>query len=247
MEIKILCNDTAKEGFYYEHGLSILINKNILFDTGQSDVFIKNGRLLNVDFSEIKEIYISHGHYDHIGGLINLVGKTDATVYVHNKALLPKFNGQKFVGIPYEWDLIPFRIKYIYQDTDINNIHVINSVPITKNVVNKKFNINGKQDLFEDEINLIIENVLFTGCAHRGIENILQHVLKNYTIKAVIGGFHLNDASLKRIKNIIQLFKTHNLYVFPLHCTGEKTTKIIKNELKEKCIILKAGDEWREL
>ncbi|MBO8160511.1 MAG: MBL fold metallo-hydrolase [Thermosipho sp. (in: Bacteria)] len=245
MKIKILCNDSARKNFFYEHGLSILINDTILFDTGQSDVFIKNGKKLHVDFQKIEKIFISHGHYDHIGGLIHLQGKTKATVYIHKKALIPKFSAKKFAGIPYDWSKISFNIVYIEQDTTIDNVHIINSIPANNEIINKKFNVNGKQDLFDDEINLIIDNVLFTGCAHKGIENILKYAAKNYKIKAVVGGFHLLDAPNERIKQIIELFKSYNLNVFPLHCTGNNVIKILKKELNEKCIELKAGDEWR--
>ncbi|QTA38040.1 MBL fold metallo-hydrolase [Thermosipho ferrireducens] len=245
MKIKILCNDSSRKNFFYEHGLSILINDTILFDTGQTDIFIKNGEKLHVDFQKIEKIFISHGHYDHVGGLFHLQNKTNATVFIHKKALIPKFSAKKFAGIPYDWNKIPFKVVYTDKDTVIDNIHIINSIPTDKEIINKKFNVNGKQDLFDDEINLIINNVLFTGCAHKGIENILKYTMKNYKIKAVVGGFHLSGASSKRIKKIIALFKSYNLEIFPLHCTGSDVIKLLKEELNEKCIELKAGDEWR--
>ncbi|HCF37460.1 MAG TPA: MBL fold metallo-hydrolase, partial [Thermosipho africanus] len=66
MKITVLCNDTSRDAFLKEHGLSILINDRILFDTGQTDVFIKNGEKLGINFSKIEKVIISHGHYDHI-------------------------------------------------------------------------------------------------------------------------------------------------------------------------------------
>lgn len=247
MEIKILCNNTSDGSFYSEHGLSILINDEILFDTGQTDVYIKNARRLNIDLKRIKKVFISHGHYDHIGGLIFLQNFAQPEVYLHKKALVPKYSGERFAGIPYDWNNLKLKVNYLDKDISVDNIHLITNVPFNKEIIDKKFRLENGRDFFEDEINLVIDNFLFTGCAHRGIENIVEYTIRRYKIKYVIGGFHLKNVSEERINKVIGVFKKYNLTVFPLHCTGEVATQMIKKELKENCIILNAGDVWRGL
>ncbi|MCB1223176.1 MAG: MBL fold metallo-hydrolase, partial [Mesotoga sp.] len=70
MKITVLCNDKGLEGFKSEHGISFFIElngKKFLFDTGSTDVAVKNAEKLGIDLSEVESIIISHGHYDHLG------------------------------------------------------------------------------------------------------------------------------------------------------------------------------------
>lgn len=132
MNVKILCNDEAKDGFYEEHGLSILVNDEILFDTGASDVFIKNAKKMKVDLRGIKKIVVSHGHYDHVGGLKYLIGKVNAPVYIHKNAVIPKYSGDRFVGSPFEIENLKLEKKFIKGNIKIDNLYVINNVPLEK-------------------------------------------------------------------------------------------------------------------
>ena len=80
MKVIVLCNDKSLEGFENEHGLSILVEigeEYYLFDTGSSDVAIRNAEKLNIDLSKITAIVISHTHYDHIGGLGEFLKKLE--------------------------------------------------------------------------------------------------------------------------------------------------------------------------
>lgn len=81
MRITVLCNDKAIEGFECEHGVSFFVEmngKNYLFDTGSTDVAVKNARKLGLNLSRIELIVISHGHYDHLGGLGSALRETGA-------------------------------------------------------------------------------------------------------------------------------------------------------------------------
>lgn len=73
MKITVLTDDKVhKRGFLAEHGLSLFIeykDYNILFDTGQSDVYIRNAKALRLDLNKTDCIVLSHGHYDHCGGI----------------------------------------------------------------------------------------------------------------------------------------------------------------------------------
>ncbi|MGB9613935.1 MAG: MBL fold metallo-hydrolase [Fervidobacterium sp.] len=242
MKLTILCNDKAREPFKAEHGLSILIDRQIIFDTGMSSVAVENAQKLDIDLSNVKKIFISHGHYDHIGGLPYILEKTKRVdVYVHKKALLPKYSGSRFTGIPYDWEDVQSKsnVQLLEGDVEIDGVKVLNNVLTYENIIDGKFTVDGHRDLFEDEINIIKDGVLLTGCAHRGIENIFS---ASQSIRAIVGGFHLLNASIDRINKIAQLFKNADVTVVPLHCTGDVATEILKMTLKDKCILSFAGD-----
>ena len=105
-----LVEDTASEGdLLAEHGLSFWIeynNKLILFDTGQSDILIRNAEILGINLSQTDAIILSHGHYDHTGGLSEILDiAPNSTIYLHPAAIDPKFcrkaSGIKTIGMPY--------------------------------------------------------------------------------------------------------------------------------------------------
>ncbi len=245
MKIAVLCNDEAKEGFLSEHGLSLLIDEETLFDTGTTTVAVSNAEKLGIDLGKVKRVIISHGHYDHGGGLVKVLeqtGKID--VYLHKKALLPKYSGSRFAGFPYAWETVEkmANVHLIEGDTEIDGFYVLNDVKTEEKNIDKAFLVNGKHDLFEDELNLYTRGTLITGCAHRGIDNILKAAEKGYEVRNVIGGFHLKDSSDERIEEVIDILTSYNVRVFPMHCTGQRAMKMMKEKLGEKCLLVKAGD-----
>ncbi len=245
MKMIILCNDVAKIGFSSEHGFSLLIDDETIFDTGSTDVAVKNAEKLGIDFSKIKRVFISHGHYDHIGGLPYMLEKTGKIdLYLHKKAIIPKYSGDRFAGFSYKWSDIEkmANIHFIDGDTNIDGFTILNDVQTVEKNIDPNFKVNGHHDLFEDEISLVKDGIIITGCSHRGIENIFQKAIENYQIKMVIGGFHLINADIQRIKNISGLFARYNVEVVPLHCTGKIATDIFKETLGDKCILKMAGD-----
>ena len=108
IKITTLVNNSASDGLRSEHGLSFWIefeSRHILFDTGQSDIIVKNAKLLDINLADTEAILLSHGHYDHTGGIpavVNIARKVD--IYLHPEALKPKFgrknNETKAIGMP---------------------------------------------------------------------------------------------------------------------------------------------------
>jgi len=102
--ISLTENTTKKDNIAAEHGLSLYIEANgqkILFDMGQTDSFYKNALTLGIDLSEIDIAILSHGHYDHGGGLKQFLEiNKKAPVYINAKAFEPHFNGtEKYIGL----------------------------------------------------------------------------------------------------------------------------------------------------
>jgi 7,8-dihydropterin-6-yl-methyl-4-(beta-D-ribofuranosyl)aminobenzene 5'-phosphate synthase len=192
--------------FETEHGLSILLETEkhrILLDTGASDVFIRNAKQMGIDLSTVDYVFISHGHSDHAGGLKHLMNINDnAKVIVSPDAMSGRFYSKRgnLHSITAEWPKIgDGRLVLIDQTCAIaEDIHVIAHIPQTypmpKGNVNLYVqNTNGDliHDDFRHELALYVDGLLFTGCAHSGLENILAAC--PWPVHTVVGGFHLLD------------------------------------------------------
>ncbi|BBE31326.1 MBL fold metallo-hydrolase [Tepiditoga spiralis] len=257
MNFTILCNDEKNEDFFSEHGFSILIekdNKKLLFDTGHTDVYMKNAKKLNLDLNEVDAIVLSHGHYDHAGG-INYLLKEESKfkVYIHEKTMQKKYSKDIFKGIDFTKlsnykNLIKIKNKkmqiikdiYVFGPVEMKNDFEEPSKDFFVIEKNKKI-----RDFFEDELNIVIDTneglILITGCAHRGIVNIATDTIKEFKkdIKLIIGGFHLKDADSTKINKVIEELNKLNIKsIMPCHCTGNRALKLFEkkfnNEVK-KC------------
>lgn len=249
-----------KEQLISEHGLSMYIEfegKKILFDTGQTGEFLSNAKALHKPVEEIDYLIISHGHYDHSGGLMNLVNTliNDTPMYVGKEFFDKKY---KVVDENYQYNGNPFKMIDL-QDKKVM-IHTV-STPITYlsekififkqfkrtndfEQLNQKFVIkseNGVQvDHFEDEIALGLHTtkglVLLVGCSHVGIANIISNVTSRVKIPiyAVIGGTHLVNANELRIDKTIEVIKKQNLGLLAVsHCTGQEGMEKVKKEFPD--------------
>lgn len=263
-KIVILNNDESKPPFLNEHGFSALIEKVgyfLLFDTGNSDIFIKNIELLNINPKDIKDIVISHGHYDHSGGLRFLLKKEDKyNVYLRKEIFKNKFRSDKFIGIEWEKleEIFDFKLIEDIKYKIFNSIYAYGPAPLVNEYEepDKEFQLidnNGKRrDYFEEELNLIIDDedglILITGCAHRGIANIVKGVLDNFNkkIKVLLGGFHLYNSPIKKIEKIVNFFNEVQIEkVIPCHCTGDKAISVFKDKFKGEIINCCAGDIFK--
>ncbi|SKC73646.1 MBL fold metallo-hydrolase [Maledivibacter halophilus] len=250
-----------------EHGLSFFIeanNKKIVFDTGQSNAFINNAKALGLNLSEVENIILSHGHYDHSGGLEDLTKlNKKARIYMHPCVLKKKFSLNKGIlkdaGIPFEFKDIGLseeRIKFNTGPLNIyDNILISGEIEknndfetIPKNLIIKE---NGelKQDNMIDEQFLIVREkrgiIIVLGCSHPGVVNCIEYastLIPEKKILAVIGGMHLKNASEERINKTIEYFKSKDIEkIIPLHCTGFEAISKFKRVFKDKCIIGSVG------
>jgi 7,8-dihydropterin-6-yl-methyl-4-(beta-D-ribofuranosyl)aminobenzene 5'-phosphate synthase len=240
-------NNSENERLHTEHGLSFFIEINnikILFDTGASDCFMKNAKQFGIDLNKLDYIVLSHGHYDHIGGLKHLQNKT---VYVHPHIFRPKYKKEdsnyKHTGfdLPKSHYENNNKLKFIEIFENTSLTPEIKLLVNFKKVAIDKFFIKNQDiylpDLFTDEIAITINTkkglVVITGCAHSGILNILDKAIedsKTDNIYALLGGFHLsnlNETKIKEIADKINNYKINKIGIS--HCTGNKMEKYLAN------------------
>ncbi len=268
MIIKTLVENTSiSESIASEHGLSLYIetkNYKILFDVGESNLFLENAEKLDVNISDVDYLIISHGHYDHGGGLRSFLQEnTKAEVFIHNLAFQKHYALKSNDEIDYiglDEDLkTDKRIIYTGDRFFINKgIYVFSNItqkgPLPKSNSGLLTEDNGQviDDIFLHEQNLVIEEddetVLITGCAHNGIINIIKHFydMRGHMPSYVIGGFHLSsrlvgNENTETIDNIAEYLMDTNAKYYTCHCTGIEPYKQLKAIMDESIDYLKTG------
>ena len=251
-------NRSSDSHLSIEHGLSVLLQTErykILLDTGASEVFIRNAELSGIDLSGVDYVFVSHGHSDHAGGLRYLLEQNQkAKVIVSPHAMGGKFFSMRgnLHSISTEWpDINEDRIILIDQTCEIaDSIHVIAHIPQNHPMPKGNQNLyvqdaNGDyiHDDFRHELALHIDGMLFTGCAHSGLENILSSC--PWPIYTVVGGFHLLDGqeTNEEIKALAQRLKRNypETQFYTSHCTGDNVFDVMKGVMDEQMQSFKCG------
>ena len=242
-----------------QHGLSFYIETDkhcLLFDTGASELTWKNAENLGVDLKKVDTVIISHGHYDHAGGVQSFVEiNPDAKIYIQSSATGEFYrkhdgnNGYKYVGIDLGIPTLP-QITLLNGDYTIDEeLSLFTGVkgkrmkPDTSKILKERKNGRYVADSFRHEQYLVIsegdEKVLFSGCAHNGILNILDHFKSLYGCypDSVISGLHLmkkDDFTPEEEEEIRALAKELgeiSTEIYTAHCTGLPAFNILKKTL----------------
>jgi len=139
----------------------------ILFDTGQTGLFIQNAKKLEMNINEVNNLVLSHGHYDHTGGLNPfLENNSRAKVYAKQNIFIPKYSGKKrFVGTKYNEELLKNRMVYVDAITEIaENVFIMPDITIHNSIdtnfkgFSKKVENDFFPDEFDDELYLVIKH-----------------------------------------------------------------------------------------
>ncbi len=232
MRLTCLAENTAvNDTFRAEHGLSLYIetgNTRILFDMGQTALFAENAATLGIDLATVDLAVLSHGHYDHVGGLATFLDlNPTAPVYLHRTAFDPHYNGtSKYIGL--DTALAPsHRLRFTDRDTPLADGITALCDPFPRPRDLGSFGLNMVEngtflpDDFRHEQYLLVEEngrrILFTGCAHKGILDIADR----YRPDILIGGFHFSklptDDTLTAYAAFLDSLDTD---YYTCHCTG---------------------------
>ena len=243
MKITALTENTAACGLPVEHGLSLFIEQDgraLLFDMGQTDLFAQNAARLGVDLAAVDIAVLSHGHYDHGGGLRRFLELNQkAPVYISRHAFEPHFNGERYIGLDVS---LRDSDRLIFTDgvTKIADGITLYSCSDREKVLDLgSFGLNMKQDgkLVPDDFRheqfmQIAEGgrrILFSGCSHNGILDITEW----FKPDILIGGFHFSKLDMdEMLAGYAKLLDKTGAEFYTCHCTGADRYEFMKPYMK---------------
>jgi len=249
MKVVTLMENTAcREGLSFEHGLSLYLeteSRKILFDAGQSAAFAKNAEHLGVDLREVDFAVLSHGHYDHGGGLQKFleVNKT-APVYVSQYAFEPHYGTNGYIGLDGALQSSQ-RLRYVVEETSVAEgitLHRIEAGPMdTAGLLVEEDGVR-KPDDFRHEQYLLVEEtgkrILISGCSHKGILNIMEA----FRPDVLIGGFHFMKITKEgALQKAAEKLLTYDTIYYTGHCTGKKQYDYLKTIMDDKLHYISTG------
>lgn len=242
MRLVVLVDNCAINGrnLKGEGGASYYIedeNEKFLLDTGASGLFMENAKNLGINLDDVDKIVLSHGHYDHTGGLKDFIESKNNKINIicHPLSFNKKKKGNTNMGAPYSKDEITKLANVKFSDKPVKiskNITYLGQIPnivdFEKRKLMGEIEINGefKDDYILDDSALLYEKeneiYIITGCSHSGICNIIEYakrISSKNKISGIIGGTHLQEINIQLDKTI-EYFKQNKIQnLYPCHCT----------------------------
>ena len=271
--VNLIENTKGHDRCAYAHGLSFYVETSkhkLLVDLGPSEGALHNAKELGIDLSKVDTVVLSHGHYDHSGGIMPFANiNSDARIYMQETADADYYadDGERAEGERYRYIGIDKAIAGLPQAVKIQGDHRIDDelelftirkrshdLPFTNKRLLIKENGELRRDDFVHEQYLVIsegdKKILISGCAHNGILSILDAFKAKYGAEPdmVISGFHLmkktgytDDELLQIVSMGTELMRYSTKFV-TCHCTGETAYEIMKNVLGDQLQYVHSGE-----
>ncbi|KAI4443453.1 MBL fold metallo-hydrolase [Schaedlerella arabinosiphila] len=267
--INLMEDTTGKNDVYAEHGFSVYIETpghRLLVDTGASEKTWENAARLGVDLNCIDLVFLSHGHYDHSGGILSFAERNqDAKIYMHARALHDYYNlkdgREKYIGIDQRIPKLP-QVVLLEDGCRIDReISVFSGVtgrrkwPKSNLALKRKTEEGFRQDSFDHEQYIVAEaegkKVLVSGCAHNGILNILDRFRELYggDPDVVISGFHMMKQTgyeadeRELIRDAAKELRGMGTRFYTGHCTGTAAFQMMREIMGEQLGYMHSGDQ----
>ena len=271
--INLVENELGNSGCEAAHGLSFYVeteNHKLLFDSSPSDIVIRNAKMLGVDLTIVDTVILSHGHYDHSGGILPFVELNPrAKIYMQQNAggEYYAFDGEeqgfRYIGIDKKI-LSLSQLQLLKGDTKIDDelqVFTVDNRAFPLPSTNKRLRefCNGQyiQDEFHHEQNLLLtadgKKILFCGCAHNGILNVMETLERKFGPTSlpdfVIGGFHLmkrtefSEADTAEVTEIANRLRAYKAHFATCHCTGLPVFNQMKEIMGDQLSYVRSGDE----
>lgn len=265
--VTLVENTPGKDGCAAEHGLSIYLETEkhrVLLDTGATAAFMENALTLGIDLEKVDTLILSHGHYDHSGGILSFAAiNNNAKIYMNRKAEEDYYSireaGEAYIGIDKGILQLPGLVKVEGQHRIDEELSLFSDITGRRFWPKSNLRLKHKegdalvQDEFEHEQCLVVETeekrILLSGCAHNGILNILDRFAELYGGEPdmVISGFHMMQANyteedLENIRSTARELAGMKTVFYSGHCTGPVAFDVMKEIMGEKLQALHSGD-----
>jgi len=271
--VNLIENTEGSCGCAYLHGLSFYVETKkhkLLMDLGPSEATLENAKVLGIDLKAVDTVVLSHGHYDHSGGILPFTKINDqADIYMQETATGEYYadDGEnapvryRYIGIDQAIADLP-QVRFVNGDTKIDEeleLFVIrertHELPFTNRRLLVRVGDAYRRDDFGHEHFLVLrqdgKSILMSGCAHNGILSILDAYTERYgkAPDLVVSGFHLmkkteyRDHELQEIAAIAEELKKYPTKFYTCHCTGTVAYEAMKEIMGDQLDYVHSGEE----
>lgn len=271
--INLIENTQGHDGCVYAHGLSFYVETakhKLLLDLGPSEETLRNADALGIDLSAVDTVILSHGHYDHSGGILPFAKLNDKAFIYMQKSAPDEYYADdgktaperfRYIGIDKKIADLP-QVRFLAGDTVIDDeleLFVIHNgrheIPFTNKRLLIRSGEEYQRDDFRHEHFLVIhqagKSILMSGCAHNGILNIMEAYVERYgkAPELVVSGFHLmkktdyREDEIGEIKVIAEELKKYPTRFVTCHCTGTIAFDVMKEIMGDRLEYVHSGEE----